>query len=504
MGVFSSWNLQTRALVLVCLLILPFLGTILAQTASDPNVLRTIDSALRSRNFEQALALIQTQLEKTPRDARLWTLEGIAFAGSGKEKEALVAYNKALSISPEFLAALEGAAGLEFKAESDKAIPLLNRILKLRPAEATTHAMLGVMAYKKRDCGAAVAHFRQGRQVLASQPSALEAFGACLMEQNQEDEALPVFEQLLAMRTEDAHARYNLAVVQVTAKRNKEAIETLQPLLAQNASDPDTLDLASAAYEEAGDTPRAVSLLRQAIVASPRTARYYVDFAALSLKHESYQVGVDMINVGIKLLPETASLYIARGILFIQMGNFESGQMDFGAANKLDPGQAAAAVAQGLAQLQQSNLDQALATVEEQLKTHRQDAFLHYLKAEILTQKGAEVNSPEFGAAVAAAGEAVRLKADFVLARDVLGNLYLKSGQNELAIEQSRLSLRDNPSDQVATYHLLQGLRKTKDPRGEIPGLVKKLAALREEAQKSDGVGVRYKLYESGRTDRPQ
>jgi len=84
------------------------------------------------------------------------------------------------------------------------------------------------------------------------------------------------------------------------------------------------------------------------------------------------------------------------------------------------------------------------------------------------------------------------------LARDVLGNLYLKSGQNELGIEQSRLALRDNPSDQVATYHLLQGLRKTKDSRNEIPGLVKKLATLREESQKPDGVGVRYRLYEPG------
>src|SRR4029077_8476636 len=123
---------------------------------------------------------------------------------------------------------------------------------------------------------------------------------------------------------------------------------------------------------------------------------------------------------------------------------------------------------------------------------------LHYLKAEILTQKGVDVGSPEFGEAVEAAAQAVQLKPDFVLARDVLGNLYLKAGQNERAIEQSRRALRDNPSDQVAAYHLLQALRKTKDSRNEIPGLVKKLAALREESQKLDGVGVRYRLYDPG------
>jgi tetratricopeptide (TPR) repeat protein len=484
--------------LLVLLLLLPCHRLAAGQTQTDPGALRAIDSALRARNFEQALELIRGQLQEAPGDARLWTLEGIAFAGSGKDKEALVAYSKALKISPDFLAALEGAAELEFKAQSERAIPLLNRILKLRPSEPTSHAMLGVMAYKKHDCATAVEHFRQARQILPSQPISLEAFGACLMEQQRAEEALPVFEQLLAMRPADEHTRYNLAIVQFTAKRNSEALATLQPLLEQNPRDADVLDLASAACEETGETPKAVALLRQAIVASPRTAKYYVDFAALSYKHESYQVGVDMVNAGLRLIPQSAPLYVARGILLIQMGNFESGQADFESANRLDPREASVAVAEGLAQLQQSNLDQALTTVEQQLKTHQQDSFLQYLKAEILTQKGADVDSAEFRAAVAAAKEAVRLKPDFVLARDVLGNLYLKSGQNELGIEQSRLALRDNPSDQVATYHLLQGLRKTKDSRNEIPGLVKKLATLREESQKPDGVGVRYRLYEPG------
>ena len=66
---------------------------------------------------------------------------------------------------------------------------------------------------------------------------------------------------------------------------------------------------------------------------------------------------------------------------------------------------------------------------DAQLKAHPHDSFLHYLKAEILSQKGGDPDTPEFRQAVAAAAEAVRLKPDFVLARDVLGGLYLKSGQ---------------------------------------------------------------------------
>jgi tetratricopeptide (TPR) repeat protein len=466
-----------------------------AQTGTDTNSISAIQSALHAGDNEQALTLVHTQLQAWPKDVRLWTLEGIALSHLGREREALVAYNTALAISPDYLAALEGAAELEYKAGSNRAVPLLNRILKLRPDEPTSHAMLAALAYKKHDCAAAVEHFRKSGPVLSSQPAALEEYGACLMDLQKPDEALPVFEQILARQANDPHARYNLAVVQFTAQRSPDAITTLQPLLDATEPDPDALDLASAAYEETGDTPRAVNLLRQAIVASPRKVKYYVDFAALSYKHESFQVGVEMIDAGLTQLPKAAPLYIARGILFIQMGQLEKGQADFEAANRLDPGQASAAVAEGLAQLQASNLDQALKTVETELKAHPNDAFLHYLKAEIISQGGPAVGSPEFNDAVKAASRAVQLQPDFPLARNLLGNLYLQSGQNEKAIEQCRLVLRENPSDQIAVYHLLLALRKINDPKGEVPGLVKRLAELRLQSQRQEASANRYKLY---------
>jgi tetratricopeptide (TPR) repeat protein len=467
----------------------------IAQTGADATSISTIQSALRAGDNEQALTLIHTQLQAWPKDVKLWTLEGIALSHLGRDREALVAYNNALAISPDYLAALEGAAELEYKAGTARAVPLLNRILKVRPDEPTVHAMLAALSYKKHDCAAAVEHFQKSGQVLASQPAALKEYGACLMDLQKPDDALPIFEQILTLMPNDPHARYNLAVAQFTAQHSADALSTLQSLLEASDPDPDVLDLASAAYEETGDTPRAVNLLRQAIVASPRKVKYYVDFAALSYKHASFQVGVEMIDAGLTQLPKAAPLYIARGILYIQMGQLEKGQSDFEAANRLDPGQASAAVAEGLAQMQSSNLGQALKTVEAELKTHPSDAFLHYLKAEIISQGGPAVGTPEFNEAVKAASRAVQLQPDFPLARNVLGNLYLQSGQNEKAIEQCRAVLRENPSDQIAVYHLLLALRKIDDPKGEVPALVKRLAELRAQSQQQEASTNRYKLY---------
>ena len=469
---------------------------VLSLCAICQNSNSAIISALQSRKYDEALELIRAALRQSPKDAKLLTLQGLALSQTGKKKEAIQAYRQALTIAPNNLAALEGAAGLEYEAKSKQAIPLLNRILELQPSNVTGHVMLAVMAYQQHDCETAVKHFRESETAIARQPMALGAYGSCLVRLQRASDAVLVFQQVMALTPNDPHARYNVAVAQLTAGQGKQAVETLQPSLESANSNADVLALASAAYESTGDTPRAVSLLRQAIVSSPQNPKLYLEFATLSFNHNSYQVGIDVMNAGLAQLPKTAELYIARGVLYIQLGQYDKGESDFEAAHKLDPTQASASLAQGLAQMQESKLDDALKTVEKQLTTHPTDAFLHYLKAEIISRNGAPAGTERFKAAVESASRAVQLKPDFSLAQNVLGNLYLKSGQVDKAIAQSRATLRYDPSNEVALYHLIQGLRRNKDPHGEIPALNKRLAAAREQSRQKEALENRYRLYE--------
>jgi tetratricopeptide (TPR) repeat protein len=481
-------------LLIVCLaLLLSVAG--FGQNASSPT--QAIQAALRARDFTQALKLTAPALQQSPKDSKLWMLQGVAFAGLGKNKEALGSFHKALSISPDNLPALEGAVQLEYQSDSAHAIPHLNRILQQIPNDATAHAMLAVAAYKQHDCATAVKHFAESTQLISSQPSAMAEYGSCLMDLDRASDAAAVFQQIVTQYPENSHARYALATAQLAAHQGKDAVDTLQPLLEAKEPDPDVLALASSAYEGQGDTPKAVQLLRQAIVANPKKIKYYLDFAALSFNHQSFQVGVDMVNVGLKQAPNAAPLYVARGVLYIQMAQYEEGEADFQTATRLNPRESSGAIAQGMAQIQQSNLDQALATVNSQIKIHPREAFLYYLKAQVLTQKGTAAGTPEFKEAIAAATRATQLNPDFVLPRDILGNLYLKSGQLDLAIAQCRLALKTNPSDQESLYHLIQALRQSgKGSKTEMADLVKRLADLRRESREQEGSANQYKLYE--------
>jgi tetratricopeptide (TPR) repeat protein len=480
-----------------------FCGLGYAQTSTER--IGEITSSLRARQFDRAVELLGRELEHSPGNAQLWALEGIAYSGKGDQKAALRAFRHALDVAPEYLPALEGAAQIEYDTGGKDAEALLRRVLRLQPHDSTSHAMLAVLAYRRRDCSSAVREFELSGALLDAQPAALEEYGDCLVRLKDTEKAITVFGRVVKQAPDDQKARYRLASLQMMAQHSKDALATLEPLLRTNRADAKAMDLAASAYEADGNTPEAVRILRQAIVSDPHNVNLYVDFANISIDHQSYAVGVDMINAGLKLEPKSAPLYVARGILYVQMAQFDSAEADFEKADAMDPTSSIGSPAEGLAAVQQNDPDQALKTVRGKLAKEPNDAFLLYLKAEIIAQKGPEPGSAEFREAVDSARKSVLLRPSLAQARDILGKLYLQTGQNNLAMEQSRQALKTDPKDQTALYHQIQALRKM-GRTSELPALLKRLAELRTQASKDEAEHNRYKLVEEKSTslEKPQ
>ncbi len=447
---------------------------------------------MRDGQFEQALSLLRPELQKFPADARLWTMQGKAYAGEGRPKEALTSFRTALKLSPDYLPALQGAAQIEYEASNPAGIPLIEHVLRLRPTDATSHAMLAVLEYQQGNCAAATAHFEKAGTLLDSQPSALHAEAVCLVKLKQFDKAIQVFQNAVVLNPDDAQERHLLATVQLMAHKPTDALASLWPLLQANP-DAGTLELASSAYEQAKDTAQAVTTLRQAILLEPQNVNLYLDFANLCYTHGSFQVGVDVINDGLGQQPKAAPLYFARGVLYVQIADFEKAEADFEKFYELDPSQSLSAAAQGLAAAQQNDFDRALANVQASLARKPNDALLLYLQADILAAKNADPGTPDFQLALRSARKAVALQPTLAPARGVLAKLYLRAGRYPEAVEQCRKALESDPTDQTVVYHLIQALRKTGNTK-EVPDLLKRLATLREQALQKDKERYRYKL----------
>lgn len=491
--VMTTQKVAQRAVLVISICF--FSGTFCSAIGqqSTPS-LAAIESLIRSRQYDQALAMTRSALEQRRTDFRLWTLEGIIFSMQDKAQLAQSAFEKALRISPQYAPALKGEVQILYDQGDNRATPLLERILKNDPKDQTAHQMLALLERKQDKCELAVVHFAASEDATVKHTESLEAYGYCLVQLKKFQEAIPVFETLLALLPNRAYPRYDLAVVQVANKQNEDALKTLDPLLSPDQSDPDILSLASQAAEGINDTAKAVALLRQAIVLSPATQDYYVAFAALCLEHESFQVGIDMVNAGLSRIPDAARLYLSRGLLYAEEAEYDEAEADFARAEQLDANQSMSSYAADLAQVQKNNPSEALRRVRLQLKARPDSPLLHYLLAQILVKDPA-TDSDAYKEAMKEDLRALQLKPDLVSARDLMASLYMQAGQYEKAIEQCRAALQYAPNDEVATYRLMISLRHA-GKKDELQPLVKRLAELHQQSLQNETDRKRFTLVE--------
>ena len=86
---------------------------------------------------------------------------------------------------------------------------------------------------------------------------------------------------------------------------------------------------------------------------NPSAVKNYVLFATFAFNHGSFQVGIDMIDAGLKVLPGAAPLYLSRGVLRVQLSQIDGALDDFEQAHRLDPNLSFAEDAMGMIHSQQ-------------------------------------------------------------------------------------------------------------------------------------------------------
>jgi tetratricopeptide (TPR) repeat protein len=457
-----------------------FLQPCLSQEGADPN---PILQALRSKDYTAALADADKALAVSPKDCRILTMRGLALRGNGRGDDALESFRNALETCPQFVPALEGAAQFEYARRSPAAKPFLEQLISIHPEDPTPHAMLAVIDWQGGDCAAALPNFEKGGDLVKSNPEAEREHAACSLAEGNVDQAVNLYRQLMEL-SPDAATRLQFTVALWKAKRLDEALDTISPLIQGAAASPRALALAAAIAEEKGSTPQAVAWLRQAIVAEPLVVKNYVLFATIAFNHDSFQVGVDMINAGLRVLPGAAPLYLSRGVLRVQLSQFDAALEDFQEAHRLDAHLSFAEDAIGMIRSQQHDDQGSLEIFRKHAETNPRDPLLQYLLAEALFENANTVGANGQAEAIRAANRSIELEPDFQPARDLLAVLYLRVGNPTAARMQAIEALKRNPADTAALYQQIMADRNL-GRANEIDGLVARLKQLKKNEQET-------------------
>ncbi len=436
--------------------ILGLIGAITVGTTAQSAVGTTkqIEQAIASRQFPRALQLVDRALRRDPRDPHVWTFRGAVLSGLGARHDALEAYRRALTFRPSYIPALEGAAQIQYTGGDPEAETILERIVKLQPANEVAHAMLGELAYGRHDCNTAVAHFVRAGEQKKANPDVLSHFGGCLFQLKRPYDAAGVFRQALSRAPDDANLRFNMGLSLLEANQPGEAVELLQPLTQTLVPEADSLTVLAEAYESAGQTANAISALRRAVELYPREPQHYRLLAALCIRHDAYGLANEIVDAGIHNAPDSAILYTMRGLLYALTGQVDKAGAAFDDATRVAPGDADGRLGLAITLFSAARFAESARVLREVLVRDPRDARANYFLARVLLRESNDPGSPEFEEAKAAVASALMSKPDFAQALLLEAKIYLKLHRESDAIRVLEKTVQLDPTSGSAIYQL--------------------------------------------------
>jgi tetratricopeptide (TPR) repeat protein len=416
--------------------------------------------ALTSGRFADVIRLADVRLQTAPRDARVWTIRGIALERLQRLTESLESFERALAIDPDSMAALQGATEVAYLARDSKAAALVSRVLAREPSSDTAHAMAGVLAVEAGHCEKAVEHFRQSGRALSANAVALTQYGGCLLRLHRANEAVAVFERLLREGGDNPDVRYNLAVASLESGHADEAVANARAAMTASPRDPEVLSLFAAASAAAQQVEPAIAALRSAIEIAPDDERHYLDLAVICLDHDAADLAMEVVNAGLTRIPGAARLYMMRGAIHADRAELEQAVQDFERARALSPDELYGAVGLSLVLRQTDRIPEAVALLRQKLSHRPADPTLNYLLADALLRSDPDPSSAEFHEARTALARALRANPGFASAHAALGKVLLRAGELPKAVEALQAAVKLDPSNRVALNQLVLAYRQ--------------------------------------------
>ncbi|HEV2222314.1 MAG TPA: tetratricopeptide repeat protein [Candidatus Acidoferrales bacterium] len=328
--------------------------------------------------------------------------------------------------------------------------------------------------------------------------------GIALTQQGHFLEAIPHFLAAQGRVSDEYAENFNLALCYVGTEQFARAIEVLGTLKTDAHDTAAVNNLLAQAYIGTGRDKEAFSSFQQAVKQTPRDEKLYMFVAEECMDRQSYDLGLDVLNIGLRHLPSSSRLHYERGVFFSFENEPDSATADFDLASKLSPGSDIFYMAAGQKALLEGNMPEAVQVAREGIKEGHGNYILLTILGKAVGQSGVSAAQPEFREAQAALEKSVAERPNYAESRAALGELYLMAGRVDDAIANLEVARKLAPDDASVYSHLAIAYRRNGDAN-QAERMLAMLATLNQEQAakyKSGAPGHKAGYISSGRAPR--
>ena len=489
------------------------------------------ESLVRQEQWTEGIALLNQVLKAEPGNLKALNLMGIALTEEGEISAANAEFKHALRINAHFAPALKNLAINELSQKNiDDAHRHLLAALEIVPNDQVANAYVGNIAYSRHEYRAAVSHLEKAGDPLRDPSLAsrlIESYleigrqhealvllskldqgdislklqfrlGLALAGHELYSQAIPYFQAVNAKYPESHDSAFNLAVCYIETKQFTGAIEVLRRAAdagvgsqaGAQAKTAELDNLLAEAYEGNHLTQAAIDALHEATKLAPEEESNYLDLAALCTSYEAYDLGLEVIEVGLHYHPGSDRLIFQRGVIYAMQNRFDLAERDFQLAAGLAPEKNLSYIALGVTHMQTGNLPKAIAELRRRAQRAPGDATLQYLLGDALIRSGATLGDRAFTDAKAALETSVKKNNQFAPAQIDLAKLYLKENRLDDAVRHLERAQSLDPKEKGAYSQLAVVYRRKGDPE-KASAMLAALNKLNDDERQAQGHRVR-------------
>jgi tetratricopeptide (TPR) repeat protein len=466
--------------------------------------------------FTAALPLLERVLAESPTNLKALNLAGIALTGAGRSEEANARFRDAIRLDPRFFPALKNLAINEFNAgRLDDAAHHFDEVLKLAPDDEVTHLHIAEISLQRGNSEAALFHYEKSRGRIVQNPAWILHYARALLEQHQTGKAVSALDRLpdadaenrfqagLILGRAGAHPEaarffasagagyrdpyavgYNETLMRVEAGDYDGAVRVAQRLIDAGLKPAELYNLVARAHLKAGRIKESYDALRTAIEIAPAVEENYIDLATICLDHQNFDLGLEIVDIGLVQRPDSALLHLQRGVMLAMRAELSQAETEFDRARRLAPDLPAPYAGLAMIWMQTGQTGRAVDVLRSEAR-QRRDHVVPYMFAVVLLRSGLDPAGPESKEAVDALHASITANARFAPARSELGRLLLKRDDLDGAVTELEQAIALDPENTAAIYNLAQAYRKKGD-RTRAADLLARVSALNAQERGDD------------------
>ncbi len=305
------------------------INEVLTRNSAFPEALMLRGAILHQSDPQQALEDFHKVTALQPGHGEAWYNQGVLLAQLGRNAEAIIAFDRALAITPTPAAWNNRGTALLAAGGGDDALASFARALALNPDftdalynRATTLLQL----QRQQEALAAFDSFlKRAPEIFA----AWHNRGVVLQALGRQDEALESYRRALALRSDYAPAWKNSGLVLKALERYAEAAEAFGHATALSPADAEVWSGQGQALANLKRYDDAIGCCEKALALTPDDAQLWFQYATILRAIQRFDAALAAQEKSLTLAPDDPPALAAKAALLCEMNRIAEGLADY-------------------------------------------------------------------------------------------------------------------------------------------------------------------------------